>query len=99
MCPSGEGFAPARGSSSLLTNGHARGLNVVDRHRRRAAVGGRAKTFVDRKGRLLAMGRAEAARLGPPWSRAGGWKRSLRKNDTLRGDALVRLKGALVSAR
>jgi hypothetical protein len=42
------------------------------------AVGGRAKTYVDLKGRLLAMGRAEAKRLGLPWATVMRWKRRLR---------------------
>ena len=53
--------------------------------------------FIDWKRRLLAMGRAEARRLGLPWNRVGGWKRTVRKTGTLRGDALRRLKRALLS--
>ncbi len=54
--------------------------------------------FIDWKRRLLAMGRAEARRLGLPWNRVGGWKRSLKRSGKLRGDALNRLKGAMVQA-
>ena len=53
--------------------------------------------FIDWKRRLLAMGRAEARRLGLPWNRVGGWKRTVRRTGTLRGDALRRLKAALVA--
>ncbi len=42
------------------------------------AVGGRSKTYVNWKGRLLAMGRAEAKRLGLPWATVMRWKRRLR---------------------
>ena len=54
--------------------------------------------FIDWKRRLLAVGRAEARRLGLPWNRVGGWKRSLKRSGKLRGDALNRLKGAMVQA-
>ena len=54
--------------------------------------------FVDWRRRLLAMGRAEASRRGLPWNRVGGWKRSLKRSGKLRGDALNRLKGAMVQA-
>ena len=54
--------------------------------------------FVDWKSRLLAMGRAGAHRLGLPWNRVGGWKRTLRRTGTLRGDALRRLKRALIGS-
>jgi hypothetical protein len=43
-----------------------------------AAVGGKAKTYVDWKGRLLTMGRAEAKALGLPWATVMRWKRRLR---------------------
>jgi hypothetical protein len=61
-------------------------------------AGGTPSVFVDWKRRLLAMGRAEARRLGLPWNRVGGWKRTLGRTGTLRGDALKRLKAALVGA-
>ena len=54
--------------------------------------------FIDWKKRLLAMGRAEARRLKLDWGTVQSWKRSLKKNGTLRGDALKRLKAALVGA-
>ncbi len=54
--------------------------------------------FIDWKKRLLAMGRAEARRLKLDWGTVQSWKRSLKKNGTLRGDALNRLKAALVGA-
>ena len=53
--------------------------------------------FIDWKRRLLAMGRAEARRLGLPWNRVGGWKRTVRRTGTIRGDVLRRLKRALLS--
>lgn len=52
----------------------------------------------DWKRRLLAMGRAEARRVKLDWGTDQSWKRSLKKNGTLRGDALKRLKAALVGA-
>jgi hypothetical protein len=60
------------------------------------AAGGTPSFFVDWRHRLLAMGRAEAQRLGLPWNRVGGWKRTLRRTGSLRGDALKRLKTALI---
>ena len=48
------------------------------------AVGGRAKTYVDVKGRLLAMGRAEARWLGLSWDSVKRAKRTLRRTGTLR---------------
>jgi hypothetical protein len=42
------------------------------------AVGGKAKTYVDLNGRLLAMGRAEAKARGLPWATVTRWKRRLR---------------------
>ncbi len=52
--------------------------------------------FIDWKRRLLVMGRAEARRLGLPWNRVGGWKWTVRRTGALRGDALRRLKWALI---
>ena len=63
-----------------------------------AAVGGRAKTYVDWKGRLLAMGRGEAKRLGLSWDSVKRAKRTLRRTGTLRdghgGRFVTRLKVA-----
>ena len=53
--------------------------------------------YIDWKRRLLAMGRAETRRLGLPWSSVTGWKRAVRRTGKLRGDALRRLKAALVA--
>ena len=53
--------------------------------------------FIDWKRRLIALGRGQARRLGLPWNRVGGWKRTLRRTGTLRVDALRRLKAALVA--
>ena len=53
--------------------------------------------FIDWKRRLLAMGRAEARRMGLPWNRVGGSKRTVRRTGTLRGDTLRRLKRALIT--
>ncbi len=44
------------------------------------------------------MGRAEARRLKHDWGTVQSRKRSLKKTGTLRGDALKRLKAALVGA-
>ena len=62
------------------------------------AAGHESSVFVDWKRRLLAMERAEARRLGLPWNRVGGWKRTVRRTGTLRGDALRRLKRALIGS-
>ncbi len=43
------------------------------------------------------MGRAEARRLGLPWHTVTKWKSSLKWTGDLRGDALKRLRGALVA--
>jgi hypothetical protein len=59
-------------------------------------AGGTPSVFVDWKRRLLEMGRAEAKGPGLPWNRVGGWKGALRRTGTLRGDALGRLKRALL---
>ena len=53
--------------------------------------------FIDWKRRLLAMGRAEARRLGLPWHAVTKWKGRLRRQGSLRKDALGRLKRALVA--
>ena len=58
--------------------------------------------FIDWKRRLLAMGRAEARRLGLPWSSVMRWKRRLRSGLPLEdghgGRALARLKAALLGS-
>ena len=63
------------------------------------AVGGRAKTYVDWKARLLAMGRGEAKRLGLPWQTVTRWKKRVKDGlplvDGHGGLALDRLKRAL----
>ena len=65
----------------------------------RLAVGGRAKTYVDWKGRLLAMGRAEAGALGLPWQTVTRWKKRVKAGFPLTdghgGRALARVKRAL----
>jgi hypothetical protein len=53
--------------------------------------------FIDWKRLLLSMGRAEARRLGLPWHAVTKWKATLRRQGSLRKDALVRLKRALVA--
>ncbi len=53
--------------------------------------------FVDWKRRLLGMGRAEARRLGLPYRRVKEWKARVRAGDELRGDALRRLKAAILA--
>ena len=66
------------------------------------AVGGRAKTYVNWKGRLLAMGRAEAERLGLPWTTVMRWKGRLRLGLPLAnghgGHSLSRLRAAFARA-
>lgn len=63
------------------------------------AVGGRAKIDVDWKGRLLAMGRAEARELGLPWDFVMRAKRRLRLDGNLRQDGRSRLQFALREIR
>jgi hypothetical protein len=57
--------------------------------------------FIDWKRRLLAMGRAEARRLGLPWATVKRWKKRLRYGLPLEnghgGRALARLKTALLA--
>jgi hypothetical protein len=62
-----------------------------------ARIGPTLSVFVDWRRRLLAMGRSEARRLGLRWDTVRDWKRSLRRNGGLRGDALARLKKALLA--
>ncbi|EQD27717.1 DNA-directed DNA polymerase B, partial [mine drainage metagenome] len=62
-----------------------------------AAVGGRAKTYVDWKRRLLSMGRGEARALRLPWDFVMRAKRRVRAGRELRRDALARVKRALVA--
>lgn len=64
-----------------------------------AFVGGRAKTYVDWKGRLLGMGRAEARRLELPWDFVMRSKRRLRSGSKLRADAAGRVRAALTQYR
>ena len=63
-----------------------------------AAVGGRAKTYIDWQARLLGMGRAESHRLGLTWEFVKRTKRLLRAG-TLKeaGAAVRRLKAALLA--
>jgi hypothetical protein len=64
-----------------------------------SAERGEAKTYIDVKGRLLAMGRAEARRLGLPWATVTRWKRRVRSGLPLSkghgGRALDRVKRAV----
>lgn len=66
------------------------------------AVGGRAKKYVDWKGRLLAMGRGKARRLALSWDSVKRAKRALKRTGTLRdghgGRFASRLKIALTGA-
>ncbi len=66
------------------------------------AVGGRAKRYSDTERRVLGMGRAEARRLGIPWSTVSRWKRKLRNGLTIAdghgGRARQRLKAAISAA-
>lgn len=59
-----------------------------------SAVGGRAKTYSDVEGRVLAMGRAEARKLGIPWATVMRWKRGLKS-----GKALTDGHGGLARTR
>ncbi len=82
--------------SSLIGLGKE-GTKLAARLKLGKAASADPSVFVDWKRRLLAMGRAEARRLGLPWNRVGAWKRTVRRTGTLRGDALRRLKAALVA--
>ncbi len=53
--------------------------------------------FVDWKGRLLEMGRAEARRLGLPYRTVKQWKAALRERGDLRGDARERAREAILA--
>jgi hypothetical protein len=63
------------------------------------SVGGRAKRYSDVEGRVLGMGRAEAKRLGIPWSTVTRWKRRIRKGRAIEdghgGKARERAKSTL----
>jgi hypothetical protein len=63
-------------------------------------AGGRAKTYSDIEGRVLAMGRPEARELGIPWATVMRWKRRLRAGlpiqDGHGGRALERVRAALL---
>ena len=72
------------------------GTKLASRLKLGKSVGGYPSVFVDWKRRLLAMGRAEAPRLGLPWHAVTKWKVALSQQGTLRKDALGRLKRALV---
>lgn len=61
------------------------------------SAGGIPSVFIDWKRRLLSMGCAEARRMGPPWHAVTKLKATLRRQGSLRKDALGRLKRALVA--
>jgi hypothetical protein len=48
-----------------------------------SAAGGRAKTYSDVEGRVLAMGRVEARKLGIPWATVTRWKTKIRSGHPL----------------
>ena len=62
------------------------------------AVGRRAKTYFDVHGRLTAMGRAKAKRLGIPWATVTRWKRKLRSGKPVKDGHGRRARGRLVMA-
>jgi len=66
-----------------------------------AAVGGKAKTYVDWKRRLLAMGRNEARARCLPWATVMRWKSRVRAGlpieDGHGGRALERVRAALAA--
>ena len=84
--------------SSFLVGLGREGTKLAARLKLGKTAAADPSVFVDWKSRLLAMGRAEARRLGLPWNRVGGWKRTVRRTGTLRGDALRRLKRALIGS-
>jgi hypothetical protein len=74
------------------------GAKLAARLKLGRAAGAQPSVFVDWKGRLLMMGRAEALRLGLPYRRVKEWKAKL-KAGTLptNGAAVRRLKRALLA--
>ena len=74
------------------------GARLAARLKLGPSAGAEPAAFLPWRRRLLAMGRAEARRHRIDWGTVQSWKRSIRKNGTLRGDALGRLKAALVGA-
>ena len=72
------------------------GTKLVARLKLGRAASADPAVFIDWRSRLLAMGRPEARRLRLPWNRVGGWKRTVHRTGTLRGDAFRRLKNALI---
>ncbi len=73
------------------------GTKLAARLKLGKAAGASPSLFVDWRKRLVAMGRAEARRLGLRWDIVRDWKRSLKKNGKLRGDALGRLRAAILA--
>jgi hypothetical protein len=71
----------------------------ASRHKLGKIAGGTSSMFIDWKRRLLAMGPAEARRLGRPWASVRVLQHRLR-NGTLKdnGAAVRRLKLALLGA-
>lgn len=74
------------------------GTKITARLKLGKTAGANPSVFVDWKRRLLAMGRVDSRRLKLDCRTVHSWKRSLNKNGTLRGDALKRLRAALVGA-
>ena len=83
--------------SSLVGLGKE-GTKLVARLKLGKTAAADPSVFVDWKSRLLAMGRAEARRLGLPYRRVKEWKARVRAGHDLRGDALGRLKRALITS-
>ena len=86
------------GRRSSLVGLGKEGMKLAARLKSGKTASADPTVFIERKERLIAMGRAEARRLKHDWGTVQSRKRSLKKTGTLRGDALKRLKAALVGA-
>ena len=86
------------GRRSSLVGLGKEGMKLAARFKSGKTASADPTVFIERKERLIAMGRAEARRLKHDWGTVQSRKRSLKKTGTLRGDALKRLKAALVGA-
>ncbi len=74
------------------------GTKLAARLKLGKTAGGTPSVFIDWRRRLLAMGRAEAGRLGLPYRRVMEWKAKLRAGTLpANGAAVRRLKRALLA--
>ena len=82
--------------SSLVGLGKE-GTMLADRLKLGKTAAADPSVFIDWRRCLLAMGRAEARRVGLSWHAVTKYKATLRRNGSLRKDALGRWKRALVA--